>query len=314
MRRSSTLASIALVLALAACGRQDRDYERSASDLKTYDAAESSGEPPPAPPPPPAASGSRSAEQSRAGPDVSPTAAPGVAFNYQYSFRLEAERVAAVQERHASMCEQLGTARCRITGMLYRVRNDEDIEARLELKLDPAIARRFGREGAGVVVENEGRLIESRIAGTDVGTSIRQAGRSIADMEADLRRLEARLAGRLAQGERQSVEYEAQQLRQAIRAAQQNREEAQDSLATTPMIFAYGSGDLVPGSDTRRPFRHALNQAGSNFVEGMALLFILVVTLLPWALIGLLGWLGYRALRRRNARPDAARTAEPGDA
>lgn len=315
MRRSSTLASIALVLALAACGGPNQGDERSASDLETYEAGEAARGSPPPPPPPPPASGSLSADaQSRAGPNVSPTAAPGVAFNYHYSFGLEAERVAAAQERHASMCERLGTARCRITGMLYRVRGDDDIEARLELKLDPAIAREFGREGVGVVVAAEGRLIESRIAGTDVGTAIRQTGRSIADMEADLRRLEARLAGRLTQGERQSVEYEAQQLRQAIRAAQQNREDAQESLATTPMVFAYGSGDLVPGSDTRRPFRDAMDQAGSNFVDGLAVLFVLIVTLLPWALVGLLGWLGFRALRRQSRKETGAAGPPSGDA
>ena len=68
----------------------------------------------------------------------SPTAAPGVAFNYRYAFRLPAERVAEVQEQHAQACEQLGVARCRITGMLYRLVNDDDIEAMLAFKLDPA--------------------------------------------------------------------------------------------------------------------------------------------------------------------------------
>ena len=41
----------------------------------------------------------------------------------------------------------LGVARCRITGMRYRVVNENDIEAMLAFKLDPAIARRFGQQG-----------------------------------------------------------------------------------------------------------------------------------------------------------------------
>ena len=75
------------------------------------------------------------------GPNVGPTAAPGVAFNYRYAFRLAAPRIAAVQEQHAQLCERLTVARCRITGMRYRVVNERDIEAMLAFKLDPAVAR-----------------------------------------------------------------------------------------------------------------------------------------------------------------------------
>ena len=71
-----------------------------------------------------------------------PTAAPGVAFNYRYAFRLAAQRVAEVQEQHAQMCERLAVARCRITGMLYRVVNDATSRPGSRFKLDPAIARR----------------------------------------------------------------------------------------------------------------------------------------------------------------------------
>jgi hypothetical protein len=288
MRKSLALTAL---LALAACGGSRNDEvpappESSPPSAATADSSGATGE-------------------MAAGPDIGPTAAPGVAFNYSYSFRLDADRIAPVQERHAAMCEQLGPDRCRIAGALYRVRSETDIEARLELKLEPSIARRFGREGVGAVTQAEGSLVESQFTGTDVGTGIRQAGRSIADMEADLRRIEGRLAGRLGAGERQNLESEAQQLRQSIRARQQSREEAQELLANTPMTFIYGSGDLVPGVDRRRPVRDALRQAGANFVDGVSLLFVLIVTILPWALAALLGWLGWRAVRRRRERAEA---------
>lgn len=54
-------------------------------------------------------------------PGIAVTAAPGVAFNYRYGFRLPPRAIAAVQEAHASTCEKLGIARCRITGMDYPV-------------------------------------------------------------------------------------------------------------------------------------------------------------------------------------------------
>jgi hypothetical protein len=235
-----------------------------------------------------------------AGPAVSPTAAPGVAFNYRYAFRLPAERIAQVQEQHARACEQLGTSRCRITGLRFRVVNDRDVEAMIVFKLEPGIARRFGRQGAELVARSEGMLIDSEISGTDVGTTSRAAGRSIAEMSEELARIEARLRERgLTAAERTNLEYQAQQLRQSIRGQQANREEQQESLATTPMAFTYGSGDLVPNLDTRPSFGRSAARAWDNFIEGVGILFIIAVTLLPWALLGLLGWGAFVLARRR---------------
>src|SRR3546814_7722197 len=61
-------------------------------------------------------------------PNIGVTSAPGVAFIYAYAFRLDDSRIAAVQEEHAAACEALGTTRCRITGMTYRlIRENEEI-------------------------------------------------------------------------------------------------------------------------------------------------------------------------------------------
>ncbi|MGZ8421284.1 MAG: hypothetical protein ACXWU3_17635, partial [Allosphingosinicella sp.] len=169
--------SILIVLAAAAACSQS---EESSESTPAFEVSDSAAAPSMGPSP----------EMSRAstagGPNVSPTAAPGVAFNYRYAFRLPAERIAQVQEQHARTCEGLGIARCRITGMRYRVVNERDIEAMLAFKLEPTIARRFGQAGVEAVAEAEGVLVESEITGTDVGTSIRAAGRSIAEMNEEL--------------------------------------------------------------------------------------------------------------------------------
>jgi hypothetical protein len=235
-----------------------------------------------------------------AGPDVSPTAAPGVAFNYLYAFRLPAERIAQSQEQHARTCEGLGVARCRITGMHYRMVDDENIEAMLALKLEPTIARRFGQAAVETIGDSEGILVESEISGADADTSIRAAGRSIAGMTDELRRIEAELArGDKSTAERQRLEYEAQQLRQSIRAQQATREEQQESLARTPMVFHYGSGGLVVGHGREPSVGDAARRAWDNFVQGLVILFVIVVTLLPWALLALFGWWIVRLARRR---------------
>lgn len=301
MRRS--IPFLVLLLATTSCSRGPDRSGSSPSDQMSNAATDTSlNFEPPADVLPARAS-------REAGPNVGPTAAPGVAFNYRYAFRLAAPRIAEVQERHAQMCEQLTVARCRITGMHYRVVNGRDIEAMLAFKLDPAAARHFGREAIGVVVQHEGMLTESEISGIDVGTSIRTAGRSLAEMEAELTRIETRLRQGVPAAERNRLEYDAQQLRQQIRSVRESRDQQQESLATTPMVFRYGSGDLVPGFAPRPTLKQSLEDAGESFLDGVYVLLSIVIALLPWALtLGLLAWIA-AMIRRRWFHKEAAAPA-----
>ncbi|HKR25176.1 MAG TPA: hypothetical protein VJS15_07955 [Allosphingosinicella sp.] len=233
-------------------------------------------------------------------PDVSPTAAPGVAFNYRYAFRLAAPRIAAVQEEHVRNCERLGIARCRVTGLLYRVVDARTVEARLELKLDPAIARRFGRTSVDAVVRAEGMLAENEISGTDAAGAIAAAGRGLAESTAELARIEARLRALAAHAaERPELDYQAMLLRQRIRALRDGREAQHEALATTPMLFQYGAGERVPDSAGRPGLGAALARATDNFASGISVLLIVLITLLPWALTAFVAWMLARFVRRR---------------
>jgi hypothetical protein len=229
-----------------------------------------------------------------------------VAFNYRYAFRLPANRIAGVQEEHAQACEKLGINRCRITGMRYRLVHENDIEAMLAFKLDPVIAREFGKTGIEAVKRSDGMLIDSEITGIDAGAAIKSANRADAQLSDELGKIEVQLQHRgLPAVERERLQSEAQQLRQSIRTTRDTRDEQEESLATTPMVFEYASGDLVPGFDARSPMRDALERAGRNFIAGVSFLFILTITLLPWALVAALGWWLFRLLRRKwPARSD----------
>jgi hypothetical protein len=298
MRRSVPLL-VLLLAGTASCGQGDRNGSPPPQNAPARMQAPVIREETIVAPSAPEAASDSAQQRAAAGPNIGPTAAPGVAFNYRYAFRLAAPRIAEVQEQHAHLCERLTVARCRITGLRYRVVNDRDIEAMLALKLDPAVARHFGRAGVEAVTRAEGMLIESEISGQDVGTDIRRTTRSIAQLNEELRRIEARLAGRISADERARLDYEAQQLRQSIRAAEAGREAQQDSLATTPMVFNYGSGELVPGFADRPTFAKAWDQAWGNVKQGLLAFFVVLVTLAPWIILGLLGWWATIRIRRR---------------
>jgi hypothetical protein len=236
---------------------------------------------------------------SSVGPNIAVTAAPGVAFHYAYGFRLPVDRVQSVQEQHAQACEKLGIARCRITDLRYLAAGD-DIQASLSFKLDPSLAREFGKQGIDAVVRAEGKLVEAEISGEDVGSKIAAATRGEGELEDELKRIEAQLARPgLRSAERAEIQVQAQQLRDQMRASRATRTEQQQSLATTPMVFNYNSGD----PSGRPSVRRALNDAADNFLGGLAWIFIALITLLPWAVAaGLLVW-GVRKLVPRFSPP-----------
>jgi hypothetical protein len=239
------------------------------------------------------------ADQS-AGPSVAPTAAPGVAFNYHYTFRLPAERIIAAQEAHAQACEKIGVARCRITGMNFRRTGDDDIEGQLELKLDPAIARAFGKQGIDIVTRADGLLAEEEIKGEDVGTAIQAASSDEGRYAGELRKIEAQLARPgLGSAERAQLQTEAQHIREVIAGSQATRTEQQQSLARTPMTFDYESGDMAPG------FRRSLRQGLANVVGGLEVMLTLAISLLPWAVLALLVWAAVRFVKARTRRTPA---------
>jgi hypothetical protein len=298
----------ASLLLLAGCGERQTE-KRSTEELRTFDV--SSAPPsavapvaPPAPPPPiappPLASSSAQTEQSAdgAGPNVSVTAAPGVAFNYRYAYRLANARIQAAQEVHAQLCEKLTVARCRITGMRYSLVNERDISASLEVKLDPVIARQFGKDATKVVTDAEGMLVDQQITGTDMAPTIEGTNRGRAALQDELDRINRELARpRLTNLLRDRLLSEASQVRAQMRGLAEQRTAAEETLATTPMAFYYGSGQTVPGFDDERPIARAFERAAANFQNAIGFLIVAGATLLPWALLAaLLVWL-WRRLR-----------------
>jgi hypothetical protein len=293
---------LGLLLATAACGQAGNETAGSSGqgNMTTFDVSEA----------PDASTGSQ-ARSNGGPPGIAPTAAPGVAFNYRYAFRMPGDNIGGVQEEHAQACEKLGVEHCRITAMNYRDDGDRHVEAQLAFKLDPALARAFGRDGINAVTKAQGELLQAAITGTDVGSEIAAGTRVQAQQSDEVGRIEQQLARPgLSSAERVELQQQLQALRDSIRSGQAEQTGRRQLLASTPVIFDYRAGKT--GSRLER----AAADAGDNFVGAAITALIVLVTLLPWIVVLLLLWLLWRWLNRRfritGRYPVSRDPVEPG--
>jgi hypothetical protein len=265
-----------LILGLAGCGQVPDQREQPAIDREATDPSTSSA------------------------PGIAVTAAPGVAFTYSYDFRLPAARIAGAQEVHAQACEKLGIARCRITGMRYSLTRDNQVAAALAFKLDPALARAFGRQGIAAIEAAEGMLTNAEITGSDAAGQIAQIEAGRARIAEERERIDAELArpgltgAARAELLRQRGDLDAQG-----RSASSATAEQRAALANTPMTFNYESGSAVRGFDPRSPLTDAVNTAIDSAKFTLTLLLGMIAVLGPPALLfGLIFLLGRWIYRR----------------
>ncbi|MDB5696039.1 MAG: hypothetical protein JWN21_1582 [Sphingomonas bacterium] len=286
-------------VAMAGCGSPQRE---GSTQMITADVAEA-----------PSRATADSEGVARA-PGINLTAAPGVAFTYRYGFRLPAARVDDVQEQHAAACERLGIARCRITGMRYRLLGENNIEAALEFKLLPELARGFGKTGIAGVEQAEGTLIDAQITGTDAGAVIDRAGVDRARATDELRRLDEAILRARTGTERAELQAQRAEIARRVEGASEAAAGARASLAQTPVSFLYESGPAVRGFDSSAPITSALDTAVGSAQTTFAVLLGLLAILGPPALaIGLVLFAFFRARRwwRTRARPAQPGTAGP---
>lgn len=256
------------------------------------------------------------AADSSAGPGVAVTAAPGVAFNYHYAFRLPPARISAAQEAHAQACEKLGILRCRITGMRYTLLGDDRIAASLAFKLDPTIARAFGKQGIATIDAADGMLVNAEITGTDAGAAIGRAQQQLGDVKAQLARIDQQLARPgIGKDVRATLEQQRAEIAQAPAQTNAQIADLRDSLATTPMVFDYESGRVIRSFDPRSPFADALATITASAQTTLIVVLQVLATLVPpLVVLGLL-WLLWRALAplRKRLTLTRSRADAPSD-
>ncbi|WP_447754428.1 DUF4349 domain-containing protein [Sphingopyxis fribergensis] len=289
----------AIALALIGCS------EKSAEEAATTDTATAE------------TAAGQSAADAAAAPRIGIEAAPGVAFDYSYAFRLADDRIAKVQEEHAAACETLGVQRCRIVDVRYQLTDEKLVEAQTQFKLDPGIARKFGANAIASVEKAEGVLADASVAGEDVGTEILASQQRSAGSEAEITRLEERLkSGGLDKRERAELLAQISQLRGQVGDERQARRSGEARIAWTSVAFNYVSDGGLPGIGHENPFADAgetLMRSGST---ALSFTLTLGAALLPWAiLLGLIVafWRSrfIVAVRRQMAKPAAHDPAPP---
>lgn len=235
-------------------------------------------------------------------PDVSPSAAPGVAFRYLYAFELPDEAISSVQEKHASRCESLGISRCRITGLNYSVTNDNAVSASLVVKLAPDIARQFGKDATGDVKDADGRLSRTEFTGEDTEPVTTEAGRQQSDIQKRISDIEKQLASTSKDAERAQLQSQLNELRSQMSQAQAAIAGAKAQVASTPMTFNYYGRGGISGFRTN-PAREAARLFVSSLVTMISFVLRAVAVVLPWAvLLALIVLLARSSFGRRIGR------------
>jgi hypothetical protein len=230
--------------------------------------------------------GRQAAEDVHESPNVSPTAAPGVAWRYGYDFELPDEAIASVQETHSSKCEALGVARCRITGLRYSVTDDNTVSAMLEVKLAPDLARQFGKDATSDVKKANGRLSNMHFAGEDTAPASSQAARTESEAARRIADLEKQLGNRaLKDAERAQLQQQLSELRSEVASAQALAQAARESLASTPMTFNYYGKGGISGFAGHNPVMDAARSFVSSLVTMITVILQVFAVLLPWLLL-----------------------------
>jgi hypothetical protein len=229
------------------------------------------------------AAADQNANAESVGPAISGAAAPGVAFRYDYAFTLPGQSISQVQQQHAAACQNLGPSRCRVTGIAYDQPGEDQVSARLDLLLAPDLAHRFANEGIAAVERAEGKLDNAHVTGENAGDAILLSQSDSAANEAEIARLEARLAAKgLTSVERVELRQQVAALREQQRGQAQDRKAKEASIASTPVVFNYASENILSGKGT---FAKAAGASWSSVQSLLAFVTLLLGVALPWLLL-----------------------------
>ena len=287
--RGLILAGVA-ALALTACSKADDDQtapaEKAAASSPAADVAAQSDDS--------AAKGQLAAEI--------PASLPKMAYVFDYGFRLPGKDIAALEQKHADMCEAMGPYNCQIVSLSSSGDEGEYVTGKLELAVVADKARAFGVRLAESAKGAGGEQVSAKIEGEDLS-------KQMVDTDA---RLKSRIAlrDRLMEvlntrkgtvAELVEAERGVAQVNEEIDQAKSWLQEMKGRVAFSRVVVDYQSAGPAAGSFLA-PVRGAVGSLGSIFGVLAAIAILMIAVGGP---IGLIVW-GYRRLRRRWTPAEAA--------
>ncbi|MEP0191518.1 MAG: DUF4349 domain-containing protein [Erythrobacter sp.] len=300
-------------LALAGCGAES-DYAAEEGDVSysmDVDAAEAPAEEV-------AGAVAETTESGDAAPETLEVSEPQIAYRYSLGFRLPADAIKPLQEKHADLCEAKGPKVCRIIAMDQSDEDGDYASGNLQLAVAADKARAFSKEIESSSGEADGELTSSSIEGEDLS-------KAIVDTEAKLR-ARTLLRDRLMEvlrsrngtvAELVEAERGVAQVNQEIDQARSWLTEMRGRVAYSQMIIEYASGSPSSGGFTD-PIRSAWGSLGGIFGGLIAFLIVAGAVFIPLGLIGWLIWRLVATVRRKSQGPQtdvamAETVAEPNE-
>jgi hypothetical protein len=167
-----TLAVLALVIALPACGKSEESASAPAAESVAEQSADRSVAAPAAAEG--AAGGAKAGtEGTGAVPGAAiPVSIPKIAYVYDFGYRLAAGDIAALQRKHADLCDKQGPTVCRILDMKQSGAEGDYASGSLALAVAAPRARAFGAQLGKLAGESGGEEVSSSIAGEDLSKQI----------------------------------------------------------------------------------------------------------------------------------------------
>lgn len=236
------------------------------------------------------------AKEDRAAGETIKVSVPQIAYAYRYLFKMPGDAIAAMQDRHLQMCDELGPARCQVLGMQRAVGDSSSAEGSVTLMVEARAARGFGSALSRAVLQSGGEQSDSSIEAEDLS-------KQMVDTEARLRAKQA-LADRLMTllktrsgpvADLVAAEKAVADVQEEIDAAQSWLADARGRVAMSRLELGYQerSGGFLA------PLRHSASGLAAFFGQSLGMLLTLFATLLPWAAAGGLIYWVVRYIRRR---------------
>lgn len=282
MRNALKLLAAASLLAVAACSQESDNTPANEAESAIGSTAAANG---------------AAFEDEAAPPSATseiPVSLPKMTYASDYGFRLPGEDIAALQQKHADMCEALGPTTCQIVNLSTTGDVDEDIGGVLQLAVATDRVRGFGGLLTAAAESAGAETFRANIQGEDLS-------KSLVDTEA---RLRSRIALRdrlleVLETRRGTVE-ELVEAERGVAAVNEEIDQAQSWLAEQKGRVAFSKVTLnyetaTPGGSFFKPVDAALGSLGAIFGNLLAVLIVLTALAVP--VLGTV--LGVRELRRR---------------